>query len=340
MKNKKYILNIALILLIGGLFLYYSIGGEYEAVKSAFKSAKLIWIIVMICVMLLYYMVDGLSLLFFGRAYKKDYTFKQSFVNAISGTFFNGITPFASGGQFAQVYIFNQQGIVPTHSSSILVMCFVSYQSVLVLYSAVILILKYNYFMNVQSQILNLAILAFLINCAVIAILFGASKSSRVQNFLTHKIIKLLAKMKIVKDYEVTATNMERYLEEFRNQINFLQNNRSVFLKSTACNFIKLTIIYSMPFFAIKALNIPVTLKDLPTYIGLCSLIYLINAFLPVPGASGGSEGVFLLLFAFLGPVMLSSAMLLWRLMSYYFGLIVGGFVFMFNYGSKEKKME
>ena len=47
---------------------------------------------------------------------------EQGFKNAISGTFFNGITPFSSGGQFAQVYIFNRQGISPTNSASILLM--------------------------------------------------------------------------------------------------------------------------------------------------------------------------------------------------------------------------
>ena len=58
--------------------------------------------------------------------------YKQGFTNAISGTFFNGITPFSSGGQFAQVYIFNRQGITPANSASILLMAFIVYQSVLV----------------------------------------------------------------------------------------------------------------------------------------------------------------------------------------------------------------
>lgn len=111
MKNKKYFLNIALILLIGGTSIYLSIGDQFDKVVDAFLDAKLIWIIIMGLVMFSYYLFDALSLLYFGRAYKKDYSFKQSFVNAISGTFFNGITPFASGGQFAQVYIFNKQGI-------------------------------------------------------------------------------------------------------------------------------------------------------------------------------------------------------------------------------------
>ena len=132
MKNKKYFINIAIILLIGGTSIYLSIGKQFDQVINAFQHAKFLWIIIMAVVMFSYYLFDALSLWYFGRVYKKDYTFKQSFINAISGTFFNGITPFASGGQFAQVYIFNKQGIPPTNSSSILLMCFICYQSVLV----------------------------------------------------------------------------------------------------------------------------------------------------------------------------------------------------------------
>lgn len=142
MKNKKYFFNIAIILIIGGTSIYLSIGKQFDQVIEAFKHAQIPWIIIMGLVMFSYYLFDSLSLWYFGKAYKNDYTYKQSFVNAISGTFFNGITPFASGGQFAQVYIFNKQGIAPTLSSSILLMCFICYQSVLVLYTGIVVILN------------------------------------------------------------------------------------------------------------------------------------------------------------------------------------------------------
>lgn len=331
MKNKKYFINIAIILLIGGTSIYLSIGKQFDQVINAFQHAKFLWIIIMAVVMFSYYLFDALSLWYFGRAYKKDYTFKQSFINAISGTFFNGITPFASGGQFAQVYIFNKQGIPPTNSSSILLMCFICYQSVLVLYTAVVVLLKYNYFVEEQAGVFSLAMLGFLINFAVILGLFGGAKSKKLQNFVTHTVIKLLNKIHIVKDYEMTCAKIEQYLSDFRSQLKFLEKNIPVLMKSCFYNFIKLTIIYSMPFFAALALNLDVSLNQFFDFIGLCSFIYLINAFLPIPGASGGSEGVYVILFSFLGSVGTSSSLFLWRFMSYYLGLIIGGLVFSFN---------
>lgn len=340
MRNKKYFFNIALILIIGGVSIYLSIGKQFDQVIHAFEEARISWIAVMGIVMFSYYLFDALSLWYFGLAYKKDYSFKQSFINAISGTFFNGITPFASDGQFAQVYIFNKQGIPPTNSASILLMCFICYQSVLVLYTGIVLLFKYQYFVEDQPAVFSLAILGFLINFVVILGLFGGAKSKKLQNFLTHNVLRFLSKIHIVKDYESTCVKIEQYLADFREQLNFLQRNKPVLVKSCLCNFMKLTIIYSMPFFAAKALNLNVSWNQFFDFLGLCSFIYLINAFLPIPGASGGSEGVYVLLFSFLGTVGTSSSLFLWRFMSYYMGLIIGGLVFSMNKEINRSKLE
>ena len=58
----------------------------------------------------------------------------------------------------------------------------------------------------------------------------------------------------------------------------------------------------------------------------------MITAFIPVPGASGGSEGTYALLFSYLmGNILSSSSMLIWRFTTYYLVLIIGALVFAFN---------
>lgn len=340
MKNKKYILNILLILIIGGGSIVLSIGDNFDQVMSAFMHSKINWILVMAIVMGLYYLLEAVSLWLFARVYNKAYRMKQAVVNALTGIFFNGITPFASGGQFAQVYVFNKQGIVPTFSASILLMCFICYQTILVIYTSLVLIFKYQYFIEEHAGMLSLAMIGFLVNFVVIVSLFAGAKSKKFQNFLTHTILKCLYKLHIVKNYEDTCAKIQQYLSDFRNQLNILQHNKRVLLQSCLCNFVKLTLLYSMPFFACKALNLEVEWYQFIDFIGLCSFIYMINAFLPIPGASGGSEGTYILLFSFLGAVGTSSSMFLWRFMSYYLGLIIGALVFSFNKEVNRNKLE
>lgn len=340
MRHKKYIINILLILLIGGISIALSIGKNFNQVMSAFYHSKLNWIFAILIVMACYYVLDALSLWLFARVYKKEYRIKQALVNAMTGIFFNNITPFASGGQFAQVYVFNKQGINPTFSASILLMCFICYQSILVLYTGVVFLLKYQYFVSTHAGMLSLATLGFLVNFIVIIGLFGGAKSKRFQHFLTHNVIWVLNKLRIVKNYQDTCISIEQYLSDFRHQLNVLQHNKLVVIQSCLCNVFKLTFLYSIPFFACKALNLDVSWNQFFDFIGLCSFIYMINAFLPIPGASGGSEGIYLLLFGFLGTVGVSSSMFLWRFMSYYLGLIIGGLIFSLDKEVNLQKIE
>ncbi|WP_027089819.1 lysylphosphatidylglycerol synthase transmembrane domain-containing protein [Thomasclavelia saccharogumia] len=330
--NKKYIFNILLILVLGTTVIYLTMKDDLQASLKTLMSASPMWILFSFILMGIYYILDGLNLYTFGRLYKKDYRYKQGFVNAISGTFFNGITPFSSGGQFAQVYIFNRQGIQPTNSASILLMAFIVYQSVLVLFTAIIMIFKYRIYSSIYSEFFSLAIIGFLINFFVIAGLFLGAKSKKLQNFICNNIIKFLSKIHIVKNYTDTSFKVSRSLENFREELNILQHNKNILIKSSIVNLFKLIIIYSIPFFAAKALHIGVSIKQLPDFIGICSFVYMITAFVPIPGASGGSEGVYFMLFSpLLGAVGTPTTMLIWRFITYYLGLIIGGLIFAVN---------
>lgn len=326
--NKKYFINILIILIIGGGAIYFSIGSDLESSLKALGEANPFWIIIGLILMAIFYLFDGAILYLFGKLYSKPYTYWQGFKNALSGTFWCGITPFASGGQFAQVYIFNKQGIPPTNSASILLMAFIVYQSILVLYTGVIMLFRFTYYSSMYSGFFSLAILGFVINLCVIGGLFLGAKSKTVQNFLCNTILRFLAKIRIVKNYEDSKIKISQHLENFRTELGLLQKNISILTKTSLLNIGKLTIIYSIPFFTAKALNIDVHISQIFDFIGICSFIYMITSFVPIPGASGGSEGVYFLLFNPILGVGTPTTLLLWRFITYYLGLIIGGVVF------------
>ena len=94
---KKYILNIAIILIVGGLSIYFSIGNQLEGTVESLKHCHLGWLLVVVILMCIFYLINAMNLTLFAKVYKKDYTLKQGIVNAMAGIFFNGITPMASG---------------------------------------------------------------------------------------------------------------------------------------------------------------------------------------------------------------------------------------------------
>lgn len=333
--KKSYLINTLIIVVIGGISIYFSVGHEVKNVIHAIAHADLFWMGISAIIMLGYYFTDGFVTTLFARQYKKDYTLKQGFINGLIGTLFSDITPSSSGGQFAQVYLFNHQGVNPTAATSILLMCFISYQVVMIIFTALIMLIQAPYFMHEGLHVTFMAFTGFLINFGVTAALLLGAKSEKFHNFISHYVIAFLAKIHLVKDVEATRYKLEDSLSRFRQELGNLQKNKKLFLQACLGNLIKLTIMYSTPFFACLALHIPVHITQFLNFLSLAAIINLINTFLPIPGASGGSEGCYMILFSFLGHVNTTSSMMLWRFFSFYFGLIISFIVFL---TSKEMK--
>ena len=329
---KKYALNILWIILFAIIAIYFSLRGEYQDIMAVLGGIDVFWLIVIILLAIGPYLFDGLILTIFARIYKKTYRLKQGIVNALSGGFFNGITPFASGGQFAQVYIFKKQGVETTSGIGILLMNFIVYQIAMVFYTLLILIFKFNKFYTEFSSFVSLALIGFAINAVVIfGLLFGAI-SHRFQRFLTGTVLLIGHKLHIVKNYEVSKVNLDQKILDFRRELGIMSKHKGTIAVIFVLFLIRLTILYSIPFFTMLSLGRSLPFSEYFDYVGISAFIYMITSFIPIPGASGGSEATYVLLYSYvMGNVMASSSMLIWRFATYYLVMLAGGLTFSLN---------
>ncbi len=330
MTNRKSIFrNLLLVLIVSGVSIYFLFGNNLKEAFQAFKEANLLYIVLSFVVMLFYFLIDAFILTKFSRLYNRGYRYIQGLKNSLSAAFFNGVTPFNSGGQFAQVYVFNKQKIKPSDSASILLMGFIVYQTVLVLFSIVVMIFRFSTYRALYSDIFLLTLIGFSVNFFVIVGLYLGASSSKFQSFLSNFGIRMLAKLRLVKNYGDTKVRFEVQLNNFRREVKHLRSNRRILVVASLGNVLKLMCIYSIPFFVGRALNIDLEIGQLFEFIGISSFIYMVTAFVPIPGASGGSEGIYFVLFSpLLGGVLTPTTMLLWRIITYYLGLILGGLTF------------
>ena len=80
--------------------------------------------------------------------------------------------------------------------------------------------------------------------------------------------------------------------------------------------------------------NAPVNIAFIPTAdkstaITSSAYVLLVGSFVPIPGASGGIEYSFVRFFGnFMPTVLLNALLIVWRFITYYFGMILGGFLF------------
>lgn len=326
---KKYYKSMIIVVCVSASIISILFEGDFSIiVKAAAKTNPFLFIF---CCLLpiVYYLLDGLTITIFGRLFKKDYSIKEGMVIALISPFFNGITPFASGGQVAQVYMLNKQKIGYQSGIGIMLMHFIIYQVVLVLYTLIILIFKFSYYSAHFSSLFYLGLLGFVINTVVITTLFIGAHSKMFQNFVINVVFRIGYALHIIKNYDLEVAKYQNKLMNFREDLDILLHNKKVIVYVLVLNVIRMTLNYMIPYFCFNALGIDLTKVHITEFIGITAFIQLITAFVPIPGASGGSEGVFVLMYGkILGKMNANYGMLIWRFATYYLMMVIGAIIF------------
>lgn len=333
--------NIALIFSLTGLVFYITVKDQASEILSMFEHADVRYILVIFLILVTEKCLLGWGLATECRQSHPKYRNSQGIINAYVAGLFNNITPGASGGQIAQGYIFKKQGIPYSNSIGVLWLDFIVYQSTMTVYVLILLVLRFGYFYSNYSQFFLIVIAGFIVSSAIIFFLWLLARSPRFYTWLTTTGIRIGAKLRLVKDREATLKKLDEQLQAFGREIVVLQTHKKMIVQLVCITVARLTIQYSVPFFAAKALRIEVGADQLLNIISLSAFVSMVNAFLPMPGSSGGTEATFVLMYSTIfDRVDATSIMILWRVMTFYLVLVIGSFVFAYAKTRKDVPVE
>ncbi|MDF9824002.1 uncharacterized protein (TIRG00374 family) [Breznakia sp. PF5-3] len=331
MKKKSYIINFLLIIGLTIFALWFALKDNFREVMHLLGNIKWYAFIFIIIYGLSYNLIIGLIYKILGKTYKAGYKYKEGVQVAFVGAFFSGVTPSATGGQFAQAYIMKQQGIKISNGASILWIDFIIYQSVMVAYSTILMILKFSYYYTEHSSFFLLVLIGYVVNSMVILLLYTMAKFPKIYKRLSSWVVKLLARLKVVKDPVATITKWNLQLESFTNEIQSIKQHKGMVVKCILLNVIRLTVLYSLPLFIAYTMGLNVGVDMLLDIITMSAFVNIANAFFPVPGASGGTEAAFMLIFSTLfATAEANSIMILWRFSTYHMIIFIGGITFVY----------
>lgn len=323
--------NIFLIIGLAAIVLGYTLKADGENVIETLKSVSIPGLILIILLMVFERFLLGVGLAEECKLTHPKYTYKQGFINAYVAGLFNNITPGASGGQVAQGYIFRKQGIPISNSIGVLWLDFIVYQSTMCLLVLFLIIVKFPYFYSNYSQFFLIVLAGFAVGAAIIVFLWVLAVSPKFYHWLTTSGIEIGYKLHIVKDKQLTLAKLNAQLEQFSKEIYVLKTHKKLIVFLAVDDLIRLLIYYSIPFLCALVLKIPVSADMYFNMVALSSFVAMVNAFLPMPGSSGGTEATFVLMFSTLFTTTQSaSIMLLWRLVTFYQVLIIGSIVFLY----------
>lgn len=325
----NYFFNILLIISIGCIVIYFSLNAYDIELFDLLKTVDMKYLLIVVAIVLGYQSIIGIILTVLTRFTHPEYRISSGIINSLVASLFHGITPSSTGGQIAQFYVYRKQGVDTGDAGSILWMEFIIYQSCLTLVSLLFIILKFPYFYSQFSNLFFLVIPGFIINTSIIFLLYGLAKFKRLHDWIADKGIDIAYRLHLVKDKEKSLNNVEEQLNRFRLEIDNLKKHKKTIILCVILCILRLLMYYSVPYFVFLALGGKLDIGLLFNAIAMGSFVAIASGMIPIPGASGGTEVIYIMMFSNLfGNTLSASSMILWRFATFYFVLMLGTMAF------------
>lgn len=326
---RMIILGSAITIFIMTMILSFN---DFEGIVEVLKTTNVKYLMFAILLLLVYAILYPITLCILTRTKKCKISMLNTYLIGSTEHFFNGITPFATGGQPFQVYAYNRLGVKPADSTGILMMNFIIHMLVTNIYALVSLFFYPQLAQNI-SNLNAMVIIGFAINFFVLIFLISVATTKRIRIWL-EKILIWLCRFKWLKKFvEPNIPKFNDYCYQAQSAFKELWHSKGAFLGSFVIRFITMGVYYAITFFILKALNVDVG-PDKLVFI-ICSTAFAITmcVFIPTPGSSGGIEFAFKSIFQAVAVGITAEVamggMLLWRLLSYYLMMLLSFFIYL-----------
>ena len=334
-KNQKHLINMAfplvgMIIILGCI----AVKGEFKNIGTALNAVQPFFLIFGFLLICGYWLFEAIILhRLLGHA-KERLSFWKSLRITLAGQFFNGITPFASGGQPAQLYMLHRQNVPLGTGASVLTKKFIVYQVALVVYSLLVLIFEAKFFLGQIPNFVYLGAIGFFVNATVVGSLLMIAYNYKFTRGFVLGFSRLLKRKFNPSRVDVSTQKILRQIDLFHTKMEETHKGLETWLIVGFLSMIQLTFFFSIPL--VIGYGFHMTHLSIFYMIGAAAFVSMVTAFIPIPGAAIGAEGSFYLIYQIFFPSqIIITALLLWRLYTYYLPLVVGGTVLMLGNGKQ-----
>ena len=256
---------------------------------------------------------------------------KESIKVMFLGKYYDSITPFASGGQAMQIHYLHKKGFSGGTSTAVIVIKFFSNMFVWLMVSLVFMIFNVDALQSLGAETQGVLIAGGWIGWAVnmllplFIVIFMFLPS--VGTALVRGVVKLGAKLHIIKDEEKVKNKAFRVVKDFRAALSIMVRHPWRLLLLLLLCAIEVTAVFAFPYFVMRAYN-GLTAAD---GIGAMWDVITLNIFatmsvtvMPTPGNSGFLETAITMAFSKIAQEVLLWVVLTWRGLVYYVYIIIG----------------
>ncbi len=314
----------------------FSIDGP-EKIFNSLKKANPFWLfIATICYAFSWYLEGIILYVLVKKTLINNFSHSEAVELAVVGKLFDNLTPSATGGQPFQAWKLKKRGAPVSTSVSILFFKFAVGHIVTVIYFSSTLLLNRAKISAWPNSQVSIIIISYLLNLGFAILLIVAGTRPKLLKKIANGFFGLLAKLNIVNKRNESKQNISRGIDSFHNGFKKIAKNYKQFAIVIGLSVIQVTCIFSVGYFVFLALGSGVT--DWFSSVSASAYVWMMSTFIPLPGASIGAEGGFLLFFSevYHNQDSVALAMIVWRFVTYYLPIIFS-FIYLFDFNKLKK---
>ncbi len=344
--HKRLISNIIFLILITILVVTLILSlGEINKISQQFQQIangdNWKYLLIAIGLMLVYFFLWPASQCIYGKALKIEATVGESYLIGCSEHFYNGITPFAAGGQPFQIYSYTKRNVTTAKATGVILASFVTFM--LVTNAFMIASLAFYPQISAGFEKMNIgfikyvALVGLIINFLVLLFMIAVGVSKHLRNGLTKLFNKIAnwkfffkkekgLRRKIGEALKKSIPSFKEYCNNAQTAFKETWTHKWATFFAILIKIIAMAAYYMIPFFILKAVGLDVGYEKL--ILVLFSTSFAINAvvWVPTPGGVGGIEYAFIIVIAAVTTAIQSdvnAAVLIWRMLTYYLILFI-----------------
>ena len=298
------------------------------------RSADVKYMLLGVGAMFIFYLMEAHNvqcvLKLFGDKVSAWAALKYTFI----GYFFSAVTPAATGGQPVEVYYMSKDGVSGPHATMTLLIQLCGFQISTLGLGIICAIINPQL---LSDGLLWLFLVGVTINGFALTLMLICTFSHRLAKKIVDIAVAILRFFK-AKNIEAKKESLELGLKKYNDSSEFIKSHKPEFFKAIFRVFLQECVYYTVPFFVYRSMGL--TEYNILQMLVMQAVLYTTVSGLPLPGAVGVSETVFLKIFkpAF-GESRIGGAMLLSRFITFYLFVIISLVVVIIN-SIKTKSVE
>ncbi len=297
MKSKKSnIISIAvLLLLIVITFAWVFREYDFQETVKVLKRVDILLIVLAVFLNMIFILCEAWNLYQILKSLDANTTFLRCVKYVFIECYFCAITPSASGGQPAQMLYMKEDGIPLAKSSVSLLVVAIAYKGSLLVYAGVMYLVSKENFIDILGNYRYLFYLGLFMNIVAVVSMVLALCADKLIRKTAFVVLTILHHFHIVKHTEKLENRINHTMDNYREGSAYIRNHLEMFIEVLIVTLIQRTCRFAITYMIFLAFGL--SGYQLFTVLMLQCIVSISADMLPIPGAVGVSETVYMKVF-------------------------------------------